>query len=54
MSTGSGEGCCCLGLGECPGTGGEGATGADTYLVQEAACEKLNGWDIGACPINTW
>ena len=53
-ATGSGEGCHCLGLGECPGTGGEGATGADTCSVEEAPCEKLNGWDVGACPINTW
>ena len=54
MSTGSGEGCCHLGLDECPGAGGERATGADTCSVQEAPCERLNGWDIGACPINTW
>ena len=43
-----------MGLSECPGTGGEGATGADTFPVEEAPCERLNGWGIHACPINTW
>ena len=53
-STGSGEGCHCLGLGECPGTRGEGVTGADTCSVEDTPCERLNGWDIGACPIKMW
>ena len=53
-SIGSGEGCCCLGLGECSGTGEEGAMGADTCLEEEASCERLKGWDISACPSNTW
>ena len=50
-STGSGEGCCHLGLGECSGTG-EGAAGADGCSIGEAPCDKVNGWDMGACPIN--
>ena len=54
MSTRSGERCHHLGLSECPGTGGEGATGADTCSVEEAPCERLNGWEINACPINMW
>ena len=53
MSTGSGEGCYHLGLGECSGAGEEGATGADGCSVGEAPCDKVNGWDVGACPINT-
>ena len=53
-STRSGEGCYCLGLGECSGTGGEGATGVDTCSDEEAPCERLNGWDISACPSNKW
>ena len=36
-----------MGLGECSGTGGEGATGADTCSVEEAPCERVNGWDMG-------
>ena len=53
-STRSGEGCCHLGLGEHQGTGGEGAMGVDTCSEEEAPCERLNGWDISACPINMW
>ena len=52
-STRSGEGCCCLGLGECSGAGGEGATGAHTFS-EEAPCERLYGWDVSACPSNKW
>ena len=51
-STRSGEGCCCLDLDECSGAGEAGATGADGCLVGEAPCDKINGWDMGACPIN--
>ena len=54
LSTGSGEGCCCLGLGECSGTGEEGATGEDGCSIGEAPCDKVNGWDMGARPINKW
>ena len=51
-STGSGEGYCLLGLGECSGTREEGAAGADSCSIGEAPCDKVNGWDMGACPIN--
>ena len=51
-STGPGEGCHHLDLGECSGAGGEGAMGEDTCSEEEAPCERLNGWDISACPIN--
>ena len=54
LSTGSAERCCCLGLGECLGTGEEGATGADGCSIVETACDKVNGWDWGAHPINKW
>ena len=53
-STWSGEGCHHLGLGEHSGAGGEGSMGADTCPEEEAPCERLNGWDISACPINMW
>ena len=54
LSTGSGEGCHLLGLGECSGTGEEGAAGADGCLIGEAPCDKVNGWHVCACPINIW
>ena len=53
-STGSGKGCCHLGLGEHSGMGGEAVMGTGTCSEEEASCERLNGRDIGACPINTW
>ena len=52
LSTGSGEGSHPLGLGECSGASAGGATEADGCLVGEAPCDKENGWDVGACPIN--
>ena len=52
LSTGSGEGCCLLGLGECSGTGTGGAAEADGCLAGEVPCDKVNEWDVGAYPIN--
>ena len=51
-STGSGEGCCLLSLGECSGAREEGAAGTDGCSIGKAPCDKVNGWDMGACPIN--
>ena len=51
-STGSGKGCHLLGLGACSGTGTGGAAETNGCLVGEAPCDKVNGWDVGACPIN--
>ena len=53
-STRSGEGCCHLGLGKGSGARGERAMGAGTYSEEKAPCERLNGKDVSACPINTW
>ena len=50
LSTGSGEGCHFLGLGDCLGAGMGGATGVDCCSAGEAPCDKGNGWDVGACP----
>ena len=50
-STGSGEGCHLLGLGQCSGTGEEGAAVADGCSWGDP-CDKVNGWDVDACPIN--
>ena len=38
MSTGSGEGCCCLGLGKVSGAGEEEAMGAGICSGEEAPC----------------
>ena len=51
-STGSGEGWHLLGLGDCSGASAGGAAEADGCLVGEAPCDKVNGWDVGACAIN--
>ena len=50
LSTGYGEGCHFLGLEDCLGTGMGGAVGADGCSTGEACCDKVNGWDLGACP----
>ena len=49
LSTGPGEGCSLLGLGDCSGAGVGGATGVDGGSAGEAPCDKVNGWDVGAC-----
>ena len=54
LSPGSGEGCCLLDLRECSDTGEEGATWADGCSLGEAPGDKVNGWDVGTCPINKW
>ena len=50
LSTGSGEGCCLLGLGNCLGTGAGGAAWADSCSPGEVPCGKMNGWDMSGCP----
>ena len=50
LSPGSGEGCHLLGLGDCLGTGAGGAAGVDSSSAGEALCDRVNGWDVGACP----
>ena len=52
LSTGSGEWCCLLDLGKHSGAGEEGAAVTDSCSIGEAPCDKVNGWDVGACPIN--
>ena len=42
LSTGSGEGCFLLGLGDCLGTG-KGAAGADCSSTGVVLCDKVNG-----------
>ena len=49
---GSWEGCCLLGLVDCSGAGVGGAAEVQTVaLLGQAPCDKVNGWEMGACPI---
>ena len=50
LSTGSGEGCHLLGLGDCLGTGAGGAARAYCSSAGEVPCDKVNGLDVGAYP----
>ena len=54
LSTGSGGGGHLLGLGDCLGTGTGGAAGADCCSTGEVLCDKVKGWDVGACPNKMW
>ena len=49
-----GLGGCLLGLGEQSGAREGGAAGADSCSLVEAPGDKVNGWDVGTCPINKW
>ena len=54
VSTGSGEGCHLLGLGDCLGTGVGGAAGAGCSSTGEALCNRMKGGDGGVCPNKMW
>ena len=41
-----------LGPRECSGTGEEEAAGTDGCSIGQAPCDQVNGWNMGACPIN--
>ena len=43
LSTGSGEGCHLLGLGDCLGTGAGGVAGVGCFSTGEALCDRTNG-----------
>ena len=49
---GLGRGVISWAWGEHSGTGEEGATGADGCSIGGAPCDKVNGWDVGACSTN--
>ena len=51
LSTGSGEGCHLLGLGDCLGSGVGGTTEVGCSSTGEALCNRTNGGDGGVCPI---
>ena len=36
------------------GTGAGEAAGADCSSTGEVLCDKVNGWDVGACPNEMW
>ena len=50
VSTGSGEGCHLLGLGDCLGTGVGGMAEADCSSTGEVLSARMNGGDGGVCP----
>ena len=54
LSPGSGEGCHLLGLGDCLDTGMGRAAGADCSSAGEVLHDRVNGWDVGACPNKMW
>ena len=54
LSTGSGEGCYLLGLGDCLGTGVGGAAGTGCSSTGEALCNRMNGGDGGVFPSKVW
>ena len=54
LSTGSGGGCCLLGLGDCLGTGVGGVAEVGCSSIGEALCNRMNGGDGGVCPNKMW
>ena len=54
LSTGSGEGCHPLGLGDCLGTGAGGVAKTGCSSTGEALHNRMNGGDGGVCPNKMW
>ena len=54
LSTGSGEGCHLLGLGDCLDTDVAGTAEAGCSSSGEAHCNRMNGGDGGVCPNKMW
>ena len=54
LSTGSGEGCHLLGLGDCLGTGVGGTAEVGCSSTGKALCDRTNGGDRGFCPNKMW
>ena len=54
LSTVSGEGCHHLGLEGMLRCRRRRSCWGRQLLNGEAPCDKVNGWDVGACPINKW
>ena len=54
LSTGSGEGCHLLGLGDCLGTGVGGAAETGYSSTGEALHDRTNGGDGSVCPNRMW
>ena len=54
LSTGSGEGCCLLGLGDCLSAGVGGAAGGGCYSMGEVLHGRVSGGNGGVCPNKMW
>ena len=54
LSTGSGEGCHLLGVGDGLGTGVGGTAEVACSSTGEALCNRMNGGDGGVCPNKMW
>ena len=54
LSTGSGERCHLLGLGDCLGTGVGGAAAAGHSSTGEVLHDRMNGGDGGVCSNKMW
>ena len=54
LSTGSGEGCHLLGLGDCLGTGEGEMIVVGCPSMGEVLCSETSGGDGGVCPSKTW
>ena len=54
LSTGSGEGCCLLGLGDCLGAGEGEMVVVSCPSVGEVPCSEMSGGDRGDCPSKRW
>ena len=50
LSTGSDEGCCLLGLGDCLGAGVGEAAVVGSSSMGEVFCGRVSGGDRGVCP----
>ena len=54
LSSGSGEGCHLLGLGDCSGAGVGGAAEVNCSPTGEVLCSRVSGGDGGLCPNKIW
>ena len=54
LSTGSGKGCCLLGLGDCLGIGVGGTAAVRCSSAWEVFCGKARGSDRGVCLSKRW
>ena len=54
LFTGSGKGCCLLGLGDCLGISMGGTVAVGCSPMGEVFCGEASGGNEGACPCKRW